>query len=116
MSCPSDLLDSLRWDPLAHDQPSARSKLCSLCRESVQLCDFYKHPNTKDGLQSQCKACVLKSHKLRSEAPSVGCSEFTVTQELGSGLFVDSLEKSKLDAPGIPKRGPSSFVQATTTA
>jgi hypothetical protein len=90
MSCPSDLLDSLRWDPLAHDQPSARSKLCSLCRESVQLCDFYKHPNTKDGLQSQCKACMLKAqiarapgaHRLQSEAPSVECSEFAVTQEL----------------------------------
>ena len=83
MSCPSDLLDSLRWDPLAHDQPPARSKLCSLCRESVQLCDFYKHPSTRDGLQSQCKACMLKNHKLRSEAPSVDCtSEFTVTQEL----------------------------------
>ena len=91
MSCPSDVFDSLRWDPLDHDQPSVTSKLRTSCRESVQLGDFYKHPGTKDGKQSWCKACMLKAqieraagaHRIRSEAPSAACSsEFTVTQEL----------------------------------
>ena len=86
MSCPSDLLDSFRWDPPS--QQSLTTKVCTWCHESVPFEDFYNHHGTRDGKQSWCKACMLKNHKLRSAAPSVACSaagsasEFTVTQEL----------------------------------
>ena len=80
MSCPSDLLDSFRWTPRSPEQ-SAASKVCTSCRDYVPLDGFYKHPDTKDGKQSWCKACVLKANRIRSEAASCS-SEFTVTQEL----------------------------------
>ena len=84
MSCPNDLLDSLRWDP---PEQSTASKVCTSCHESVLRDDFYDHQFAKDGKHSWCKACVKSrariSQKNRSEAPSVACSsEFAVTQEL----------------------------------
>ena len=80
MPRPSDLLDSFLWTP---PEQSVASKVCNLCHESVPLEDFYKRHGARDGKQSWCKACMLKNHKLRSEAPSVECSsEYTVTQEI----------------------------------
>ena len=90
MTCPNDLLDSLRWAP-----QEAPSKMCSACHETFPIDNFHKDSTKKDGKQSRCKACVRawnvatyersKSSQTHSwpEEPSVVCSdEFTVTQEL----------------------------------
>ena len=84
MSCPNDLLDSLRWDP---PEQSTASKVCTSCHESVLRDDFYDHQFTKDGKQSWCKACVrtqaARARCIHKAAPATCSSdEFTVTQEL----------------------------------
>ena len=89
MSCRSDLLDSLRWEP--RDPPVL--KVCTSCRETLSMDDFHNNACRKDGKQSWCKACARaylgahdrpKSSQMHpSEEPSVACSEeFAVTQEL----------------------------------
>lgn len=35
-------------------------KLCADCGESKPLTEFYKHPNNKDRLQRECKACAKR--------------------------------------------------------
>ena len=89
MSCPSDLLDSFTWDPSTHEQLSVTSKVCTSCHKVVPLDDFYKHPGTKDGRQSWCKACTqslsARPPKHCSDASSAAsslCQQFSVTQEL----------------------------------
>ena len=70
-------------------EQSAASKVCTSCREDVPLDGFYKHPDTKDGKQSWCKACVLKANRIRSEAASCS-SEFAVTQDLApDDMYLD---------------------------
>lgn len=39
-------------------------KCCSKCGEIKDLISFYKHPQTKDKLQSQCKMCSFKNSNL----------------------------------------------------
>ena len=81
MSCRSDLLDSLRWEP--RDPPVL--KVCTSCRETLSMDDFHNNACRKDGKQSWCKPCMLRNHKLRAEAASAAGSvseDFTVTQEL----------------------------------
>lgn len=43
-------------------------KTCTLCGERKNIVEFYDHPNTSDGLQSQCKTCVIISKKVRIKA------------------------------------------------
>lgn len=38
-------------------------KTCSKCGEVKLVSQFGKHPNTKDGFQSNCKKCNLKLKK-----------------------------------------------------
>ncbi len=37
-------------------------KQCSTCSDVFSLTGFYKHKDSKDGLQSQCKDCASKYH------------------------------------------------------
>jgi recombinational DNA repair protein (RecF pathway) len=38
------------------------TKTCCVCGETKPLDAFYRHPNTKDGHQAQCKACSKAYH------------------------------------------------------
>lgn len=40
-------------------------KRCSLCKELRPQEEYYDHPGTKSGLQSQCKRCIAVSKKVR---------------------------------------------------
>jgi len=37
---------------------SVNTKRCSKCKENKPLSEFYSHQKTRDGLQSNCKACM----------------------------------------------------------
>lgn len=92
MTCPTDLLDSLRWAP--QDLPS---KVCSACHETLPIDDFHNNSCRKDGKQSYCKACnTARANKARMDAvwatssqthsldepPTCSGDEFAVTDEL----------------------------------
>ena len=88
MSCSTDLLDSLRWDPL---EQSVASKVCSSCHETFPMHDFSTCSAAKDGKQAYCKTCARSwwtrpksAHAQQSELLSAACSsnEFSVTEEL----------------------------------
>lgn len=40
-------------------------KKCTKCMEDKPLVDFYIHPNTKDGRQSNCKACKMTTSSVQ---------------------------------------------------
>ncbi len=42
---------------------SQLEKACTTCKQVKPLTDFFKQRASKDGLTSQCKACVLKHQK-----------------------------------------------------
>lgn len=53
------------FDPLYDDiNPSEKIKLkiCSKCKKSKPLNEFYKNPYNKDGLAYSCKACKKKRY------------------------------------------------------
>jgi hypothetical protein len=97
MTCPNDLLDSLRWAP-----QEAHSKVCSSCHETLPLDSFSSSAAAKDGKQWWCKSCARaywgarpkikasldavsatcsQTHSL-DEPPVCSSDEFAVTQEL----------------------------------
>ncbi len=43
------------------------TKQCSTCKQTKEASCFHKHSKAKDGLQSQCKPCVLEYSKKRAE-------------------------------------------------
>src|SRR5437660_651456 len=44
------------------------NKLCNKCNKEKSLEEFYKHPATKDGYDTQCKECTLARMKITSRA------------------------------------------------
>jgi hypothetical protein len=42
-------------------------KKCSSCNRRKPLTDFYAHPRTKDGLQSQCWKCMSRAANERNK-------------------------------------------------
>jgi len=42
-------------------------KRCSTCLKRRPITDFYAHPRTKDGLQSQCRKCMIKAANERNK-------------------------------------------------
>ena len=38
-----------------------KTKVCSKCGRELPLSEFYKKLDSKDGLQSRCKECAIKS-------------------------------------------------------
>ena len=53
-------LYELREDPPA---PQAPTKFCKNCSRTKPLSEFNRHPNSKDRLQYQCKACQHETYK-----------------------------------------------------
>ena len=43
-------------------------KRCSKCGLLLDSTMFHKHPNTSDGLQSQCKSCNYDQKKINNPA------------------------------------------------
>lgn len=43
-------------------------KVCTCCKVAKDRSEFYAHPNSLDGLQSQCKTCIRVSTKVRRKA------------------------------------------------
>lgn len=37
------------------------TKVCSKCGRELPASEFHKHPHTRDGLNSYCKVCAVKS-------------------------------------------------------
>lgn len=56
----------------ALEAPAVPVKPCKGCGVWKRLDDFHRHPNTKDGRQPKCKACVLAYVKERAEAIKAG--------------------------------------------
>ena len=40
---------------------AVKAKVCTCCREILPVDQFHKHPETRSGLQSRCKACIRKA-------------------------------------------------------
>lgn len=39
------------------DNPAILTKVCKKCQQDKSLGEYRKNPSTKDGLQTECKAC-----------------------------------------------------------
>ncbi len=40
-----------------------KTQICSCCHEEKPVTEFFRHPSTKSGYDSRCKACVTKRAK-----------------------------------------------------
>ena len=40
-----------------------KTQICSCCHEEKPVTEFYRHPTSKTGYDSRCKACVTKRAK-----------------------------------------------------
>jgi hypothetical protein len=55
-----ELLEILGLTP-ATKTPDTRTKRCTRCQQHKPRIDFYKRPDSRDGLTSQCKTCHNRS-------------------------------------------------------
>ena len=76
-----DLSDVSRWDgtgmePFGGVKKASEgcrecgdleTKYCLCCREEVQVSEFYRHPDTLDGLQTRCKTCMKAALRRRRQ-------------------------------------------------
>ena len=56
-------------------------KICSRCRKTQPLDEFYKNPSTKDNIQNKCKTCYKEISKERYAASIVFLDEMRVGEE-----------------------------------
>lgn len=90
--------------PQEVSHPKLLVKRCTCCGEVKPLTDFYTNNKTKDGHQSQCKACNAKSthearkrriEKQKTERLRTELSQFTpreLMQELANRGYKGSLQ------------------------
>jgi hypothetical protein len=68
-------------------------KTCNKCKVKKQVTEFSKHPQTKDGLQTVCKQCVVErnraSYRTRYETNKEGWNKWIKKSQNknGSGVY-----------------------------
>lgn len=91
------------------------TKVCSKCRKELPISEFYKNKGKKDGLQGQCKNCIIEYYNKHNNTfgrtgRKRGCSgmlkrDYELTEEQlrrrNNYRYIRNIKKEKINSYGI---------------
>lgn len=70
-------------------------KICTVCKIEKSSGDFYKHPNSRDKLQSNCKGCSKNYHTNRNRTIRDNWRKYQFPSKYG--ITIDDYDQMMVD-------------------